>query len=304
MRHAFLIVAHANPRQLGDLVSLLDDPQHDIYIHIDRRAQGFDEGALRGRAHSALVRIFREYSVYWGDVTQMLAPLYLMKQASAAARYDYYHILSGMDLPLRTNAELHEFFERNPDREFLSVRALTPGKDAEKIRRTQVWHLLTRRRAGSKLAVALDRALIGAQLALGVNRLRGETWQIMYGSNWASLTHDFVRCVCDHEEKLLRLFRKTNNADELYLQTVAYNCGFMNRIYQPKAGERVNLHYTDWKRGNGRSPYTFRIEDYEMLRENINPFARKFSETVDREIIDRIIADLRARALKPPTGES
>ena len=102
--------------------------------------------------------------------------------------------------------------------------------------------------------------------------------------------------VCDHEAEMHRLFRKTNNADELYLQTIAYNCGFMDRIYQPKNGERVNLRYTDWKRGNGKSPYTFRIDDYAMLCDNINLFARKFSETVDREIIDQIIADLQRRA--------
>ncbi len=296
MRHAFLIIAHANWRQLGDLVSLLDDPQHDIYLHIDRRAQGFDEGALRACARRSAVHVYREYAVYWGDVSQMRAPIHLMKQASAAAEYDYYHILSGMDLPLKTNAELHAFFEANPGREFLSVRELNPKKDAEKIRRAQIYHPLTRQRTKSKIVEYIDKALIGLQIILSIDRLRGEAWQIMYGSNWASLTHDFVRCVCDHEEKLNRLFRMTNNADELYLQTIAHNCGFMDRIYQPKNGERVNLHYTDWKRGNGKSPHTFRIDDYEMLRSNINLFARKFSETVDRAIIDRIIADLKQRA--------
>ena len=296
MKHAFLIIAHANWRQLGDLVAQLDDPMHDIYVHVDRRARGFDAEALRGRANRSAVFIYREYAVCWGDASQMYAPLFLMQRASAADEYDYYHILSGMDLPLKTNAELHAFFEAHPGCEFLSVRALTPKKDAEKIRRARLYHLLTRRRTESALAVLLDRALIAAQIALGVNRLRGEKWQIMYGSNWASLTHDFVRCVCDHAEKLRRLFRWTNNADELYLQTIAYNCGFMDRIYQPENGERVNLRYTDWKRGNGKSPYTFRAEDYAMLRANINLFARKFSEGVDREIIDRILSDLNARA--------
>ena len=296
MKHAFLIIAHDNWQQLGDLIDLLDDPAHDIYVHADRRAQGFDADALRRRAHFSDLQIYREYAVYWGDESQMRAPLFLMQRASAAAEYDYYHILSGMDLPLKTNAELHAFFAENQGCEFLSVRALVPKKDAEKIRRTQVYHMLTRRRAESRWAKYLDRALIAAQLALGVNRLRGEAWRIMYGSNWASLTHDFVRCVCDHEADLHRLFRRTNNADELYLQTIAYNCGFMDRIYQPKLGERVNLRYTDWKRGSGKSPYTFRIDNYAMLRDNINLFARKFSERVDREIIDRIIADLRRRA--------
>ena len=35
-RHAYLIMAYNNWRQLRMLLELLDDPRNDIYIHIDK----------------------------------------------------------------------------------------------------------------------------------------------------------------------------------------------------------------------------------------------------------------------------
>ena len=36
-RHAYCIIAHTDPLMLRVLVAMLDHPQNDIYIHIDRR---------------------------------------------------------------------------------------------------------------------------------------------------------------------------------------------------------------------------------------------------------------------------
>lgn len=34
-RHAYLIMAHTDPKQLQNLVSAVDDERNDIFIHID-----------------------------------------------------------------------------------------------------------------------------------------------------------------------------------------------------------------------------------------------------------------------------
>ena len=38
MKHAYLIIAHSNLKQLQQLLLLLDDPRNDIYIHIDAKS--------------------------------------------------------------------------------------------------------------------------------------------------------------------------------------------------------------------------------------------------------------------------
>ena len=45
------------------------------------------------------------------------------------------------------------------------------------------------------------------------------------------------------------------------------------------------MRLTDWKRGN---PYTFHMEDLEMLMSSGYIFARKFDENVDNTIIESI----------------
>lgn len=39
MKHAYLIMAHSNLKQLQKLLFLLDDPDNDIYIHLDSKSE-------------------------------------------------------------------------------------------------------------------------------------------------------------------------------------------------------------------------------------------------------------------------
>ena len=42
-RHAYLIMAHNNWYTLEKLLLLLDAPWNDIYLHIDKKAKGFEK---------------------------------------------------------------------------------------------------------------------------------------------------------------------------------------------------------------------------------------------------------------------
>lgn len=37
-KHAYLIMAHKDPEQLKLLISLLDDPRNDIFVHCDKKS--------------------------------------------------------------------------------------------------------------------------------------------------------------------------------------------------------------------------------------------------------------------------
>lgn len=49
-----------------------------------------------------------------------------------------------------------------------------------------------------------------------------------------------------------------------------------------------NVRFIDWERGKNGNPYTFTILDKEILQENKNLFARKFSECSDKDVIESI----------------
>ena len=53
-----------------------------------------------------------------------------------------------------------------------------------------------------------------------------------------------------------------------------------------------NARFIDWARGQNGNPYTVHKSDEYMLLENKNLFARKFSETIDPEIIECIFTKI------------
>ena len=131
------------------------------------------------------------------------------------------------------------------------------------------------------------------QIALHVNRVKNLDWTVKYGSQWVSITNDLVAELLKQKDKITKVFSCTNCADELFVQTVAYNCGFKDRIYCPEDGMAENVRLIDWTHGKNGNPYTFRSQDYQSLKTNKNLFARKFSESIDKEIIQRICSEIQ-----------
>lgn len=295
MRHAYLIIAHSNWWQLKQLLMLLDDEHNDIYVHIDKKSTDFKQSDFEGITGKSSVRFFRKYEVYWGGYSQVQVELYLGEQAHSVG-YDYYHYISGMDLPLKSNEEIQGFFETNNGYEFIEYDDNKLMNDPEIGRRTRLYHFLQNYRRRYKKKVyndfftLLERILLVMQILMGINRVRNLDWTIKYGSNWVSITDSLMGTVLKNKEKIYTVFHCTNCSDELFIQTIAYNCGYKDKIYRPKASKLApNLRFIDWKRGKNGNPYIFKFEDLELLEQRNELFARKFSETVDKKIIEALI---------------
>ena len=116
-RHAYLIKAHHQFDLLEKLLWLLDDERNDIYIHI-----GVGVNYDRARFEKCVKKsgIFFVYPVKesWGGYSQIESELHLF-EAAAENSYAYYHLLSGVDLPLKTQDEIHAFFDANDGKEFI-----------------------------------------------------------------------------------------------------------------------------------------------------------------------------------------
>ena len=304
MKHAFLIIAHNNWWQLKKLIECLDSDTHDIYVHVDKKSKDFDESYFRNSVTKSSLKFYREFEVYWGGFSQVQVEMFLLKQAYAKG-YDYYHIVSGADLPLKSNEEIDSFFEENKGKEFILYDEDALKGNPEISRRAKYYHFLQnyRRRYAEKWKNSFftfcERISLVLQIIFGINRVKNLVWQIKYGSNWVSITDELVKVILANKEKITSVFSYTNCADELFVQTIAFNCGFKDHIFQPTDKQAANLRYIDWSRGKNGNPYTYRLKDIDMLipkiegRENLNLFARKFSETIDKDLIDEILVRLK-----------
>lgn len=270
MKHAFLIIAHNNWWQLKKLIECLDSDTHDIYVHVDKKSKDFDESYFRNSSTKSSLKFYREFEVYWGGFSQVQVEMFLLKQAYANG-YDYYHIVSGADLPLKSNEEIDSFFEENKGKKFILYDEDALKGNPEISRRAKYYHFLQnyRRRYTEKWKNSFftfcERISLALQIVFGVNRVKNLDWQIKYGSQWVSITDELVKVILANEEKITSVFSYTNCADELFIQTIAFNCGFNDHIFQPVDKQAANLRCIDWSRGKNGNPYTYRLKDIDML---------------------------------------
>lgn len=308
MRHAYLIIAHAGWGQLKRLISLLDGDYCDIYIHIDKKANDVPREELIGAASRSKVFVMQEYEVYWGSFELVQTELMLFSEAHKK-HYDYYHLLSGADLPIKPQQEIYSFFEANAGKEFVHYDTDTRLRDDKEIgRRTRLYHFLQnyRRRfkvkALNSLFTFMERVLLLGQLLLHVDRMKKhQNFQIRYGSQWVSITDDLIEYILENEGLINDIFKYTNCADELFIQSLVYNSRFRRRLYNQKYDDSCtgNMRLIDMKiRGANGNPYIWRLSDWQEIFESECLFGRKFSEQLDSEMIDAVCSRIHGRRVE------
>ena len=278
-RHAFLIMAHNRFDFLRELLLSLDDERNDIYLHIDKKASDFDPDRFSNLLSQARLILTERLCVHWGGYSQIACELLLLKTA-LTEEHDYYHLLSGSDLPLKSPDELHAFFEAHKGTEFIAFDKTLSPQTKERV---SLWHFF--RESSFFLAEPADHAATLLQRLLRIDRLLGTGIMLRKGPNWFSITEDLARWITEREAFIEKHFRRSVCADELFLQTLAMASPFQKHIYDAsgKTGSMANLRYVDWERGDGNSPYTFQEEDREFLLELPHLFARKFERNILKE---------------------
>jgi len=68
---------------------------------------------------AGLTMLSDRVDVRWGDLTVVEAEYKLFEAAKAKGPYQYYHLLSGVDLPLKSQDYIHEFCDRYGGKEFI-----------------------------------------------------------------------------------------------------------------------------------------------------------------------------------------
>lgn len=272
-RHAYLIMAHHQFDFLKELLLALDDERNDIYLHIDQKVTSFDFDDFSKLLQKSHLYFTKRLNVHWGGYSQIACELILLK-AAAEKHYAYYHLLSGSDFPLKTQDEIHAFFEAHAGTEFLDFDA--PSVPSRVRERVSLYHFF--RESSCPLAEPTDAILTRIQRLLRVDRLKKNPLKLQKGANWFSITDSFAQYVLAHENWIAKLFGHSVCGDELFLQTLAANSSFMEAVYAPYGGcgSMSNLRYVDWEHGTENSPYVFQKKDREFLKGLPHLFARKF----------------------------
>ena len=293
-RHAYLILIHDNIAQVNELLSLLDHERNDLFVHIDKNSH-LDVSEVGMTISKSNIHVFKEISVYWSHVSLTEAELFLLETAVSKGPYQYYHLLSGADLPIKPQSYILDFFDKHDGKEFVEYQV--PGKFLDKpyYDRIRYYHVLSKYyripgRLGKVLsygAIAIEYFCIFWQYLFRIDRI-GDDIAFARGSQWFDITDDLARYVVGQREDILKRFKMTRASDESFLPLIVHNSHFRERLFLKtfNGDMRANMRFIDWQRGD---PYLFKDGDFEELMASELLFARKFDQRKYPGVVKKII---------------
>ena len=298
VKHAYCIIAHNEPDVLKFLVKAIDDDRNDIYILIDKKA---DIGLFSSISTiSSRIYIYNDFKIYWGEESQIQAELALLEHASMTDEYRYYHIISGVDISLKSQDYIHMLCN-NCNCQFVGYVNDNDHTQEEIKNRIQYYHFLVRHLKSNHTAVRrfakiMHDFFLCIQKIFNIKRHLaivggGNVTILKKGCNWCSLTNDFVAYLLKYKESILKQFKWTLCADEVFIQTILWNSRYRSSIYNYDSGDEylMCMREIDWNRGG---PYIWRNEDYDYLMNSNKFFARKFSAS-DLEIVAKLCDSIK-----------
>lgn len=284
-KQAILIMAHFEFSILEKLLKLLDDSRFDIYLHIDSKVKKFDFDYYQKLVNKSNLYFTKRLNVKWGTYSQIECELTLLKSA-IKNNYKYYHLISGVDLPIKSNSTIYDFFDKE-NHEFVGF------SQNDCLERIKYYHLFLNKIKTSEFMNKLEFHLVKLQEKIKVNRIKKDKIIYKKGCNWFSITNDLAKYVISQEKFIKNKFKYSKCADEMFLQTLVYNSSFKDKVYKKYQDEHQNVkRLIDWKRGE---PYTYSDNDYQDIINSNCFFVRKVStnKKEQSDLVDKIYEYVR-----------
>ena len=288
MKIAIMIQCHKNPGQINLLLNTLKHPAISFFIHIDKKSDIKDE--IINRENVIILPDEYRVDVQWAGISQIDATLNMMKFARSNDDFDYYWLCSGQDFPIKPSEDIVEWFNDHPGCDFVELfYTKNNGLDHENNydKRTAVyfpcWML-----GNSTFKRVCKRAY--TELTGGYNKTFGwarrkpvNGFKFYFGSQWICLSRrsaDWVLAYLEDHPEYYRFYKNSICPDESFFQTLIMN--------SPYVSNRMDyLHYVDWSEGKN-NPKLLKTEDYERLIRSDKLMARKFDNTIDADIIEKL----------------
>ena len=292
---AFLLTLYNNPEQANMFIKQLLEYQGSyIFIHIDQKSLDIKDKIIK---HDRVKIMPKSYIVEWGDYTQFISVLELMKYVNAEGNFDYYSLHSGSDLLIKPIHEFVDFLKKDHKYAYTICRKLPDptwqyGGGLGRI--ALRWPKFFRKKYSCHHPMRYIRSLYGKAYGAGI--LRGhklpDDIEFWGRSDWYTLRGDCVKDIIKYTNKhpeYMELFKDSLIGSEIFFTTL---------VHMNKSEEIVSdndLRYIDFKnvdKSTPGSPKLLTTEDYDKIMKSDRFFARKFDIRVDRAVVDRIIGEV------------
>ena len=275
MRVAHLIITYTNPLQTERMIRHMQHPDFDFYIHVDKK---IDITAHLFLANLPNVYLIKDrVNVIWAGYNTVEATLRSVKEILSTARsYDYVHLMSGQDYPIKPASSIHQYFVDNAGKEFVEFEHFDQWAD-ESYPRIREYHLTNYNFPGRYyFQWAMNKFLPTRKSPLNME---------YYGSSmfWA-LTTDCLKYIINLMEgnaRFKRFMQLTWGSDEFIFQTLVMNSSFKANVIND------NLLFLDRDKGASH-PNIITSGHFQQLIASSKLFARKFDLSRDGAVVDKL----------------
>ncbi|WP_374166339.1 beta-1,6-N-acetylglucosaminyltransferase [Arcticibacter sp. MXS-1] len=280
MKIAILILAHKNLQQLDRLLARLTS-DFDVFLHLDKKWD-VDEGFFKKYPN---VYLTRRHEVTWASYQQIEAELELFTTV-AGRDYDYHVLISGQDLPVKSNRYIRNFLEKNRQYSFIDYEALPRKAWQEDFEGgyTRLWYYYGFEFKKNAVGFVAKKSMAVLRYLQKLTGLKRKLLSLPYygGWTWVNLNREALTYLVNYvrdNPQVLKSFRYTNCADEIWMQTILLTSDLPLR--------NSDLRYTDWTNCVA-NPRILTQSNLEELKHTDALFARKFDPAVDAGVIERV----------------
>ncbi len=284
MRHAYLIISHNEFMVLEKLVRALDDERNDIYIHFDKKLKSCP---VFETLHAGLHILKERTDIRWGHISLIKAEYALFEAAYSRGGYSYYHLLSGVHFPLKSQDYIYNFFEGLKDKEVFASVPNCDYQTNQKMRRYNFFmkNFMHKNYRIRRLNQFLWKVCIRIQKELHIFRNKERSYKI--ASEWVSVTNRCVGYMLQNKKEVLKRYRFTLAGDEFFIPSELSESPLKDNIYYYDKLLKCDFD-------GGSSPRVYHSKDYEELLDSDCLFARKFSQT-DMGIVNKILTHIATK---------
>ena len=229
-RHAYLIMAHNEFEFLVEVLKELDDKRNDLYLHVDKKACPYPKERIKNSVTKGNLFIIDAMNVNWGGYSQIACELLLMEKSVAKGPYQYYHMLTGVTYPIKSQEYIHRYFDEHQGYEFVGFDKR--GDYSYRVTKIHLFNEIGKITTPSRTVLHKIRgAFLMMQQAVGYNRKETHGYDIKKGLVYWSLTEEAVRYILSQKEIIYNMFRYSVCGDEVFVHTILSNSPFRSRLF-------------------------------------------------------------------------
>lgn len=232
------------------MVAMLDHPLNDIYIHIDKKVDINPFLSITAK-QSKVFFLPERISVEWGGTSQIDVEMLIFEYAFNHGDYSYFHMMSGQDLPIKSQDYIHDFIDNvHPHCEFVTVNQQSEAYKKDLEYKTRYYHFFVKSLSDNNHSFShyghyyLHALTIKIQKLLGIKR--SYPLELRKSLHFVSISHEFVSYLLSKKAFIRKTFAHTLCGDEIFLQSILWNSPFRERLYKRDDGGVGSMRKVLW----------------------------------------------------------